>query len=177
MDWDHFFCLCKAVESTPLLFKPKKCRVADYFYTKKCRQIKRLFVTFDLQDRSFLWYLFGIWGPETPLDTVRWILVLSFSNKNTSNVLLFVRSKCLPLLLKVLLFSSTKEKAPLSFAFDFDLVDFSTGIPLDPEVFFLETSCIQILKRKEVSQGWKGNIRNFSIAGKPWNIDAAKWFI
>jgi hypothetical protein len=54
----------------------------------------------------------------------------------------------------------------LSFAFDLDLVDFSTGIPLDPDVFFLETSCIQILKRKEVSQDWKGNIRNFSIAGK-----------
>lgn len=55
------------------------------------------------------------------------------------------------------LFSPIKEKVPLSFAFDliarflldFDLVDLSAEIPLDPETF-LETSWIQSQKKRRL---------------------------
>ena len=80
-----------------------------------------------------------------------------YSKMDTTNVSLFVLSERLPLLFKVSLFSPIKEKAPLSFAFDliawslldFDLVDLSAGIPLDPDTF-LETSWIHSQKREEV---------------------------
>ena len=80
-----------------------------------------------------------------------------YSKMDTINVSLFVLSERLPLLLKVSLFSPIKEKASLSFAFDliawslldFDLVDLSAGIPLDPDTF-LETSWIHSQKREEV---------------------------
>jgi len=86
----------------------------------------------------------------------------------------------------VSLFSLVKEKAPLSFAFDliarslldFDLVDLSAKIPLDPDTF-LETSWIHSQKREEVSQDWKENIRHFSTAAPDdgFSVNVAKWSI